>query len=200
MISERDAIAAVDRLIDGRWYDKRLRPDDPDGQRRWAVKNADGHVIEVNWEGTTELKADDAWLSFLPAFTQLELVHLDYNPAFTGEGLKYLIGLPIKQINLTATAVSDDALVHLSKIPTLEWLRLNDSEVGDEGLKHLAGLKNLKGIELFRTPVSDAGLKHLAGLQELEHLNLSTQDTTEVGIRNLQTALPRCEILSKWSG
>jgi hypothetical protein len=200
MTSEVVANLAIDELIDGRWYDKRLRFDDPDGKRRWATKNAEGHVVEVNWEGETDLMVTDHWLSFLAAFSHLEDVHLDYNPELMGDGLKHLVGLPrIKWINLMGTAVRDEALAHMSKIETLEWLRLNDTEIGDDEVRHLARLRQLRGLELFRTPVSDAGLVHLEAMSALEHLDLNTQNVSEQGIERLRRVLPRCRILSRWT-
>lgn len=79
----------------------------------------------------------------------------------TDDGLKYLVGLPLKKLHLERTQVGDDGLKHLKSFKDLEYLNLYGSKVTDAGLAHLAGLKNLKKLYVWQTGVTEAGMEKL---------------------------------------
>jgi len=55
------------------------------------------------------------------------------------------------------------------------------------------GLKNLNYLEIANTLVSD--LAPLLKLKNLEYLDVSNTEVTDQQIQQLQTALPKCEIV-----
>jgi hypothetical protein len=56
---------------------------------------------------------------------------------------------------------TDADLVHMSAIPTLEFLSLEDTRITDAGLEYRAGLTGLQKLDLSGTKVTDAGVAEL---------------------------------------
>ena len=71
---------------------------------------------------------------------------------------------------------------------------LNATAVTDDGLKDLEGLVHLRFLELNQTGITDAGLTHLKGLSTLETLLLFNTNVTDAGVAELEMALPNCTI------
>jgi internalin A len=61
-------------------------------------------------------------------------------------------------------------------------------------LEHLTKLPNLQDIRLDNTFVSDAGLDQLKRLPLLQHLTLGETKVSDAGVRGLQDALPKLRI------
>ena len=55
-----------------------------------------------------------------------------------GDHLRHLVGHPrLKVLNLSGTRLDKRAVSHLSSIPTLELLEMNDSGLGEADLREL---------------------------------------------------------------
>jgi len=113
--------------------------------------------------------------------------------------LRHLAG-PDVFIDFTAVSyadsyVSDADLVHLPKIPTLEYVDLKYTDVTDVGLEHLAKIPTLQEIDLTDTDVTDVGLKHLNGLNHLEFLWLEGTKVTSSGVEELSRSITNCQIV-----
>ena len=67
-------------------------------------------------------------------------------------------------------------------------------KVTNDDLVHLKGLTSLQTLILGETKVTDAGLVHLVGLTNLKTLILRETQFTDAGIAELQKALPNCRI------
>lgn len=118
------------------------------------------------------------------------------NPDVTDAGLAHLQGLAhLHSLNLAAAKIDGTGLKYLSKSTNLRWLSLEGSHVNDNGVAHLAALENLRYLNLLLTPITDASVPHLARLKNLEHLVLLSTKVSEAGVKDLQTALPKCNIL-----
>ena len=81
--------------------------------------------------------------------------------------------------------ISDDGLLEIKKLPSLERLKLRNSQVSDAGLKQIADIKRLKGLILEDAAISDAGLAYLKPLARLDELNLMRNNVTDAGLANL---------------
>ena len=92
---------------------------------------------------------------------------------------------------LLRNLVGDEAL------PVVE-IDLLGTQVTDAGLVHLKGLSSLNWLDLDGTQLTDAGLIDLKGLSSLERLDLHQTQVTEGGVQELQQALPNCKI-ELWS-
>jgi hypothetical protein len=93
------------------------------------------------------------------------------------------------------TNVSDSALVHLTALPRLQILDLNNTQVTDAGLIQLEGLAALEGLGLGATRVSDTGLVHLKRLQRLKTLYVRGTKITDAGVIEFERALPNCKVV-----
>lgn len=96
----------------------------------------------------------------------------------------------LKHLNLEKTRITNRALAVAARLP-LEELDLSQTAVTDDGLKQLAGLTRLTTLWLTGTSIGDAGLRHLTPLKTLESLALNQTRVTAAGVRALQQALPR---------
>jgi hypothetical protein len=115
----------------------------------------------------------------------------------TADGLALLTSL--KCLDLTGTAIGDDAFMIIGRLNSLEELYLTCTQVSFAGTKEsLAGLPKLKVLKVRNSEVADAGLRSLETLKSLEALWLVDNRFSEEGINRLQKALPRCNIWWKY--
>jgi hypothetical protein len=117
--------------------------------------------------------------------------------ACTDEDLKVLTDLPhLQALWLTGTGVTDAGLASLEGLKSLETLSLAGTSIGDVGLEHLTGLTNLRELDLTHTRVTGAGLKHLTGLTDLRRLAIGGTEIDYQGkeVRELRQALPQLRI------
>ena len=73
--------------------------------------------------------------------------------------------------------------VEVGKLTALQRLDLGASSLSDESLIHLRGLTNLKVLRLGSTSIGDPGLIHLEGLQELRHIWILFTKVTPEGAK-----------------
>jgi hypothetical protein len=93
-----------------------------------------------------------------------QMIRRDSGPAWLRRWLhdeyRYLYDLP-NSVSFQGTAVTDNDLVILRRLPSLQGLLLRDTQVTDAGLVHLKRMTHLKFINLERTQVTDAGIADL---------------------------------------
>lgn len=189
---EEAAIIAIEELIDGGFTQ-----DDHRSEGGWAERDAEGHVIVVNLEGTNNVHVTDEWLTHFSAFTMLEGIQLDYNPTFTGSGFQYLKNLHhLKAIAVWSTQVNDKSLLHLKAHEQIQNLRLSETDISDDGIISLANLCGLRGLELYGIydDITDRCVPTLCEFSNLEYLDVSGTDLTMQGVMDLISALPKCRI------
>ena len=124
-------------------------------------------LYSIAFEGTDI--SDDA-IGALSLLTRRLNLRLD-NTGIGNEGLRALEDVPLNQLLLSRTVITDDGLAYLSSQAELDFLVLSG------------------------TAVSDAGLEHLLELSDLTFLDLSDTNVTRDGIARLQEALPECRIV-----
>ncbi|MEM7314308.1 MAG: hypothetical protein AAF497_14255 [Planctomycetota bacterium] len=89
------------------------------------------------------------------------------------EGLGCLAkSLPLRQLNLERTSVTDASAERLAGWPLVE-LDLSHTQVTDQSTLELRRLADLKVLWLTATKISNQGLERLSGLRKLEHLDVS---------------------------
>jgi Leucine-rich repeat (LRR) protein len=116
----------------------------------------------------------------------------------TADGLARLRDL--KALDLTGTAIGDDAFKTIGKLTSLEELYLTCTQVSLAGAKEsLSGLTKLRILKVRNAEIADAGLRSLEGLKSLELLWIVNNRFSEDGANRLQKALPRCSIWWKYS-
>ncbi len=75
----------------------------------------------------------------------------------------------------------DQGLQHLSELPALTSLQLDETFATDEGLSFLSKLEKLSNLKISGQ-FTDAGLEHLKKLKSLRLLRLSSPNITEEGV------------------
>lgn len=95
----------------------------------------------------------------------------------------------VVKVYLHQTAVRDDDLAALAKLPSLRNVFLGKTQIGDAGLEHLAGATQMQTLSLNATRVTDAGLQSLNGLTNLKTLNLQETQVTAGGAAELKKTL-----------
>ncbi len=111
---------------------------------------------------------------------------------------KHLSALPtLEKCDLVEVdGLTDEALVHISKIATITELNLGDAWVTNAGMPLVAKLKELRRLDLGWTKdVGDASLPVLAKLSKLEILGLGGTKVTDAGLPAL-AAFPSLKELS----
>jgi hypothetical protein len=123
---------------------------------------------------------------------QLELLHLD-GTGVEGSGFAHLTRLTRLTVLYTGR-VTDEALVHIGKMPALETLEVM-GPVTYRGLRELSGLAFLRKLVLHR-PVGDAELTAIADCASLRYLDLEGNENmiSNEGIRSL-SKLSKLEVL-----
>lgn len=92
-------------------------------------------------------------------------------------------GLPrLRRIGVVDTPITDENLVHLTKMPELSSLTLEGTRITDDGLRHVGKIKNLGWLFLTNNRIGDEGLTHLRELPKLRHFSLWNVDITDAGL------------------
>ena len=108
------------------------------------------------------------------------------NTSVTDEGIEQLEQLSsLEKLYLSGTHVSDHSLGHLSEAHNLVVLTLSSTLVTDAGVRHIARLSSLEKLLLTKTAIGDAALMHVEHLKALEELHLQETQITDAGLQHL---------------
>jgi Planctomycete cytochrome C/Leucine Rich repeat len=129
---------------------------------------AGSNLLEVSFAGRSEPADDDDVALLTDVAEQVYTLNLA-DAKISAAGIAPLAALRnLNQLHFERSAISDDGLVHISKLGILQYLNLYDTEITDEGIAHLAGLKHLSRLYLWQSKVSyDAAMaleKSIPGL------------------------------------
>jgi serine/threonine protein kinase len=105
---------------------------------------------------------------------------------FSNKSLARLKKLDLKIVNFYASNFDDEGAQCLSKIDTLQEVRVHSTAVTDEGVENLCKIAGLKRLFLGSTPITDKSLFQIAKCKNLNYLNLAAvQNISNVGLRQL---------------
>ena len=140
-----------------------------------------------------------------PALNDLERLYILINhnyillfpEKFTDRRSKSL--LKFKNLNtliLQDLWVTDDGLVEIAKMDSIEVLSLVGSRFSNRGAAALRGMKRLKTLRLNKGPhsIDDAGLEAIAAIENLENLDLYDSQITDRGLEML-AKIPRLKTI-----
>lgn len=101
------------------------------------------------------------------------------------EWLRHLSRLPLKDLSLCGTTITDNASRHIKHIEKLEELDLSSTNVSSAVLHDLAELPQLRELKLNQTQVDDEGIEELKKFKSLEHLELKHTKATRDCLKNI---------------
>jgi hypothetical protein len=138
---------------------------------------------QLAWLFVTSPKLSSAGLFHLGRSQSLECLTLAAESVDDG-ALEGLRGLPLVQLHLIRTGVTDAGMPELLKLSSLHMLSLRDARVTDACLSVLAKHPSLEWLLLDGTDVTDAGMKQLAPLR-VRLLSLKRTAITNAGVAEL---------------
>ncbi|MBS1957120.1 MAG: protein kinase [Cyanobacteria bacterium SZAS-4] len=167
-------------LVSAQQYLKEQKLDDPNEMARLVIMNGSPSVA------LDALDCNDDALKFFKQRNDIVKLGLS-GTSITGSGLKYLTHLPLRQLFLNQTGVSE--LSALVNIPTLEFIELNKSLVTSETLASLIQLPNLRSVRAQEDSLNDDAIDVFLKMPSLEFLWIGKNpEFTDAGIDKLSNA------------
>lgn len=118
-----------------------------------------------------------------PNMVSLELK----NTGITGEGFKYLRGMKIVSLNITASNVENRYLGYLRGIKKLRGLHAGDTDISTAGLKRMRGIRLRNLYLMHSTRIDDDSLETICRqFPEIEVLSVGSPRITSKGLRTLK--------------
>ncbi len=123
------------------------------------------------------------------------VTEVDFRGVAVDDGLLgHISGLPkLRSIRLNDTGIGDSAMDCVGNVATLERLDLRGCAISNDGLARLASLKRLRAVQLMgkdgRTTVDDEGLRVFSGMQHLKALALDHLWISEDGLAYLENCV-----------
>ncbi len=156
------------------------------------VTNAVLEQTQGSWPDLEELGLDgtevtDSGISRLEKATpRLQSLSLTGNRGVIDIGIARLTKLPLRQLHISKTQVTDAGLASVKELSTLEELYCGHRAITDVGVEHLKDMPNLRSLALGETSVTDTGLVHVSRLTKLEFLVLDGTAVTDAGLAHLK--------------
>jgi hypothetical protein len=91
----------------------------------------------------------------------------------------------LRSLRLHGSAITDDGLATLARLPSLEQVQIFESELTGRGLRALGGLSRLWALCLVENRVDDDGLAGLAPIRQLRFLALRDATISDTGLDHL---------------
>ena len=125
--------------------------------------------------------------------TDLSFSAVSYRKDFNDESLAILkdAANDITELDLSATAITDDSAFALGEFASLKSLKLNQTSVTDSSLPEIQKLNQLQILNLHSTAVTDAGIKYLEPMSSLKKVYLWNTQVTEAAAKSLEESLTK---------
>lgn len=163
------------------------------------LDNQSGYALEANSVGNASNKIAITEIEKLGAVVTAKISENDkdcievkllgpgyYTREWKGgeRGFRYLSGLAnIGSLRIQdIEQFTDQSMIHLKGLSSLESLMLVHTQVSDDGLIYLKDLKNLKFLGLISNKFTDQALEHIKGLTNLKSLRLDDTQITNEGV------------------
>ena len=104
----------------------------------------------------------DACLEQLGKIENLNILYIGGNSKIDDAGIKYLVGRPLRRLDLSELSLSNGVVSSLAKMPELNWLLLRGCVGIDDGIMHsMPQVKDLRLLSIRGTSIKGAGLVDL---------------------------------------
>ncbi|MBX9693522.1 MAG: serine/threonine protein kinase, partial [Cyanobacteria bacterium] len=161
------------------------------------LKDAIETVDSFKWRRGIDSTGLEGWVSgasvtdedfkLLQDKPDVTFIYVTFNDAVTGDGLKYLLDRPIKGVSFQCSSLSDEALLWMSKIKSMQSIRLSlSSMITIAGLKHLTTLPKLRQLDLCVTRLPSGALDVIAKIKSLRLLSFyNSQGVSLEGLKKV---------------
>ncbi|MBS1957162.1 MAG: protein kinase [Cyanobacteria bacterium SZAS-4] len=159
-----------------------------DAEKARQIISKDGNSNQIDLQN---LKVTDKMLELFAVPTNPTSVILS-NTLVVGPGLANLIHLPLKNLSLAGSPVTDRGLEEIKHMESLEKLNLSKTSITDSGLMDLRPLKNLQELDISEDVV---GARAGAMVKYWPHLTVFTANKTTISSDDAFADLARSESL-----
>ncbi len=123
--------------------------------------------------------------------TNLSFSAVSYRKDFNDDSLAVLkdAANDITELDLSATAITDDSALALTEFTSLRSLKLNQTSITDSALPEIQKLNQLEILNLHSTAVTDTGIKNLEPMSSLKKVYLWNTKVTEAAAKSLEQSL-----------
>ena len=129
-------------------------------------------------------KANNDLLKQVAVLRELRALDLSYT-SVGDAGLPAIAHLPLQELWLQSTTVTDRSAATLSRIRSLEFLALNATSLTDHFLEDLQSLPDLRNLGLRGSKVTGAGMQFLSRHPRLEKLDVYSTEVDDAGVEGL---------------
>jgi hypothetical protein len=154
---------------------------EPSWLEAWFGAELFGTVNQVDLRNG---KADNSLLVHVADLTELTRLDLS-NADIDDEGLRLIVHLPLRELWLQETKITDASAPTLSKIQSLEFLQLNATSLSDSFLEQLEPMRELENLGLRGTHVTAVGMKYLSRHPQLKLLDVYSTEVDDSGVAHL---------------
>lgn len=138
----------------------------------------------VNFESAG--KITDEVLTYLAEARDLQELHIQYAPQFTGAGLERMPFIDTLTLaDFQSTGIAEKGMRAISSMKKLTTLRVNGATLSDKAMSALAGHKSLLNFDASFATLGDETAAILASMPQLVSINLSRTKLTDKGLAKL---------------
>jgi hypothetical protein len=152
--------------------------------KNWIGSEAFATVYEIDLD---ERKADDELLKHIAIFGELRALNLS-DADIDDASLELIMHLPLTELWLQNTKITDDSAATLSKLNRLEFLALNATSLSDRFLEDLKTLPSLRILGLRGSHIEGRGLQYLSRHPKLEQLDVYSTEVDDDAVASLLTS------------
>jgi hypothetical protein len=183
----------------------RMKFGEPTILEKWFGSDVFGVVVKVDMRNGSSNDELLTHIGKLAEFRKLDLSSADIDD----DGLRSISHLPLTELWLQSTEISDASAETLSMMTTLDFLQLNSTSLSDtflrdlqplpelqdlglrgtnitgEAMRYLSRHPNLSELDVYHTAVDDAGVGHLTNCRSITKLGLSMTQITDAVFAHL---------------
>lgn len=148
-----------------------------------------GTVIKIDMRKGS---VDNELLTHIGKLTEVRQLDLSYGE-IDDDGLCAISHLPLTELWLQSTQISDNSAKTLSMMPTLDFLQLNSTSLSDAFLRDLQSLPQLDDLGLRGTNVTGDGMRYLSRHPSLSELDVYHTSVDDDGV----ALLTKCREIEK---
>ncbi len=149
------------------------------------------YITKLSLKGS---HVNDSTLLMISTFQKLNDLNISECPDVTEEGMRHLVdnGTPITHLHCAnAILINDNAVLHISRIPTLQHLQLANNAITGDSLNSLQLCRSLASLSLSRlSEIKDSEIRVLTNNMSLTSLSLTYLEITSAMIGDVLITLP----------